>query len=186
MRALRVVLPALLVALVVGAGVAFFTTRPDLEHTESTVDRAWTPLASQLTTRYASLDQTDQKLTSLTGPVRDLANQVGVAYGAWQTARAHGDVAAQVRAANALEALGRRLLTAARSSQRVEANAAALGAVNQYAADPTFANATVLQSVDAYNRAVQDYERQRRGPVRGLVASLMGQNHIPAFAPAPA
>jgi hypothetical protein len=186
MRVLRVVVPVFLIAVVVAGAVVFFTARPDLQDSQHSVDRAWTPLTTPLSTRYQSLDSTDGELRKLSGPVRDLADQVNAAYAVWTAARAKDDVAAQVRAANTLESLGRRMLTAAKSSDRVKANAVALAAVNAYAGDDTFGNASVLKGVATYNNAVSSYEKERNGPVRGVVASLMGQNTIPAFAPAPA
>jgi hypothetical protein len=186
MRVLRVLIPVFLIAVVVAGAVVFFTARPDLQDSQHSVDRAWTPLAEPLTTRYTSLASTDEALRKLAGPVRDLADQVNAAYVVWTAAREKHDVAAQVQAANTLESLGRRLVTTAKSSDRVKANAAALAAVNGYAGDDTLGDATVRKGIETYNEAVSSYEKERNGPVRGVVASLMGQDTIPAFAPAPA
>jgi hypothetical protein len=40
--------------------------------------------------------------------------------------------------------------------------------------------------VKAFNGAVRKYARERRGPVRSVVASLLGNHGVPAFEPATA
>jgi hypothetical protein len=90
-----------------------------------------------------------------------------------------------VRAANDLEALGRRLVATATESKRVRADAQARAAVQGYATDPGYTAASIDADVDAFNEAVIDYERQRHGPVRGPVAQLLGREDIPTFAPVP-
>jgi hypothetical protein len=178
LRVVRVLLPLAAVLLVVAAVTSVLSARPDLQHAEHAVGTAWAPLGRQLEGRYLVLTAADQKVAALSGPVHELAMQLDDALTAWNGAHRHGDVAAQVRAANTLEALGRRLVTAALGSDRVKRDAAAMSAVTRYAQ-----NASPGAASD-FNKAVQTYERERRGPLRGVVATFLGQDDVPAFAPA--
>ena len=185
-RVLRVLVPLVVVIALVAAAVSLFTARPDLENAKRTLERAWTPVAQRLGDHYELLTAADGKLHGLAGPVRELADDVRPAILRWQGAVQSRDVDAQVNAANELEALGHRLVATARNSKRARADAAATAAVEAYATDPAYAAATTVAAVDAFNRAVATYAEQRRGPVRGAVASLLGDHDIPAFASVPA
>ncbi len=120
-------------------------------------------------------------MLALSGPVRELADSVRSALDRWQSAASRKNVEAQVRAANTLEAAGRRLVAAAHASDRVKTDADAKAAIDAFAADTTSGD-----RVKAFNDAVQKYARERRGPVRSVVASLLGNPDIPAFEPATA
>jgi hypothetical protein len=188
MHVLRVVrvLVVVLIGLVLVAGLtSVFTARPDLQTAKRNVDKTWTTLQADVAAHDRLLGQANDQLRKEQGPIRDLVTDVDAALGRWNSATHGGSVATQVRAANDLEELGRRLVAAARHSPRVAADVAAKQAVDQYAADPDFAKATLTTSV-AYNKAVAAYEHERRGPVRSLVAKLLRDDEIPAFAPAPA
>ncbi len=180
-RVVRLLLPLVIVLVVVAGVVAVLTARPDQQDAKRSVDRAWTPLAHDLQQRYFLLTAADEKLLGLSGPVRELADDVHDALDRWQSAASHKNVEPQVRAANTLEALGRRLVAAARVSDRVKANADSTNAVNAFAGDSMSGD-----RVKAYNDAVRKYARERRGPVRGIVASVLGNPEIPAFEPAAA
>jgi hypothetical protein len=171
-------LPFLLVAALVFGVVSVLSARPELRKAERAVADAWTPLQGQLTTRYRLLDETGTTLAQLGGPVRELAGSVDVALTRWNSVTSGGTVATQVRAANEVEALGRRLVAAARASERVKANAEASEALNRYAGDRSFGAA------GDFNAAVREYEEERQGPVRSLVAAFLGTDDIPAFQPA--
>jgi hypothetical protein len=180
-RVLRVLLPLVIVLVVVAGVVAVLSARPDQQDAKRTVERAWSPLSNDLKQRYFLLNAADQKVLDLSGPVRELADDVRTALDRWQAAASRKSVEAQVRAANALEAVGRRLVAAARVSNRVKADATAKNAVDQFASD-TVSTARV----NAFNDAVRKYARERRGPVRSVVASFLGNHDIPAFEPASA
>jgi hypothetical protein len=188
MRVARVVLYILVVAViaaVVVGTVSVISARPGLNDAKKHVNRAWTPLATELGPRYAQLAVADAKLETLTGPVRQLADRVHAAVNTWNNAKAHGSVSDQVRAANDLEALSRRLVVAARASERVKSDPAMTSAVEAFAGDQTFTAAGGITTVAAFNQAVKDYEKQRNGPVRGVVATVLNAPAIPSFAPAP-
>jgi CDP-diacylglycerol pyrophosphatase len=180
-RVVRVLLPLVIVLVVVAGVVAVLSARPDQQDAKRNVQRAWAPLANDLTHHYVVLTDADKKVLDLSGPVRELAADVRTALDRWQTAVSRKSVAEEVRAANALEAVGRRLVGAARVSNRVKADAATKSAVDAFALDQLSGD-----RVNAFNDAVRKYARERRGPVRSVVASLLGNQDIPAFEPAPA
>ena len=182
-RLLRVLLPLVILAVVVGGAVSVLKARPDLQHAEHAVQTAWSPLETELTTRYDTLSKADDALRDLPGPVGDLARTLHTALLRWQAAR--GNAPAGVDAANALEALGRRLVTAARTSDRTRNDPAVVELLDRYAADTTIATSGPGSAAGAFNHAVAAYEHQRRGPVRAVVARLLGDDNIAAFAPAP-
>jgi hypothetical protein len=180
-RVLRVLLPIAIVLAIVAGVAAVLSARPDLQRAERDVDHAWTPVAQGLAPHYRLLSTADDKLVTIPGPSRDIANEVRAALARWNSVSSSGSVTTQVRAANTLEALGRRLVAAARVSKRAQADAATRNAVEEYAADPVYASGNVAAAVTAFNKAVMEYEQQRTGPVRGVVATLMGDREIPAF-----
>jgi hypothetical protein len=178
-RILRVVLPLAILAIAVAAAASVLSARPDLRDAERAVERAWAPVALDLTRQYRAIDDADERLRALPGPVHDLAEELHAAVQRWNEAIGQGDVGPQVRAANTVEATRRRLVAAARVSPRVEGDPQAARAVVTLSTD------TAGSRVEQFNEAVHRYERERRGPVRRLVAALLGNGHVPAFAPAP-
>lgn len=179
LRALRVLLPLAIVLAIVAALVAVFTARPDIQRARKNVNEAWSPLSTQLQGRYQLLENVDRQLTFFGGPVHQLAAQVDTSLAAWKHAISTNDVSGEVRAANELEALGRRMVASAQASPQVNANEAVVNAVDAYAGDRSFVAAP------AFNAAVGSYEKQRRGPIRGMVAAMLRDDDVPAFSPAP-
>jgi hypothetical protein len=180
-RVVRLLLPFVIVLVVVAGVVAVLSARPDQQNAKRSVDRTWSPLSNDLNQRYLLLSAADDKVLALSGPVRDIADSVHSALDGWQAATTRKSVEPQVRAANTLEALGRRLVAAARASDRVTGDQATLKAVEAFAGDAMSAD-----RVRAYNDAVRKYAQERRGPVRSLVASVLGNSDVPAFEPAAA
>ena len=78
-------------------------------------------------------------------------------------------------AANDLEGLARRLVATAAVSPRVQSSATALPALAKFIADDSRAGAV------AFNKDVISYEHARRGPVRAVVASVLGDGSIPVL-----
>src|SRR4051794_23098098 len=117
-RVVRLLLPLVIVLVVVAGVVAVLSARPDQQDAKRSVDRAWSPLADDLRQRYFLLTAANEKVLGLSGPVRDIADGVHGALDRWQAAASRKSVEPQVRAANTLEALGRRLVAAARVSDR--------------------------------------------------------------------
>jgi len=180
-RVVRVLLPLLIVLVVVAGAVAVLTARPDQQGAKRNVERAWAPLSNDLAHHYLLLTAADQKVLGLSGPVRELADEVRTALDQWKAAAARKSLDAEVRAANALEAAGRRLVATARVSDRVNGDPATKRTVDAFAGDTVSGD-----RVRAFNDAVRKYARERRGPIRSAVASFLGNHDIPAFEPAPA
>ncbi|MDP9332196.1 MAG: hypothetical protein M3Q30_02620, partial [Actinomycetota bacterium] len=93
----------------------------------------------------------------------------------WHDVRAHSALATQVAAANDVEGLARRLVATAAASPRLRNNATVLSALAQFLADPSHPEAL------GFNQKVASYEHERRGPVRSVVASVLGDGAIPVL-----
>ena len=177
LRALRILIPLIAAMLVVAAAVTVFTARPDLQRDKRAVDRTWNTLRPQLAARYTVLAGTADKLRAIPGPVGQLvAADVAPALARWQAVVGNGSTAAQVRAANSLESVGRRLIAIAGDSPRVEADRAARDAVDAFAQNTSYTAAV------AFSSAVTTYEQERRGPLRSVVSEVFGYDGIPFYA----
>lgn len=183
LRMPRVLVLVGIVLVVVIGGVSVASARPDLQNAKQSVGRTWTQLRGDLTGRYTRLKAADDAVRGYSGPVREIADQLDAALVGWNNS-ANGSVASQVAAANQLEPLGRRLVATARASERVKRDQAAASAIDAYASDPTFANKSVFGNIGAFNNAVARYERERRGPVRVALATVLGDGNVPAYTPA--
>jgi hypothetical protein len=175
LRAVRVLLVVLIVAAVVGAGSSVLSARPDLNTAKRNVNAAWATVAPQLDHRYLQLTAVEQQLQSVPGPVKTIAGAADAALAHWRDVRQHGSVAAQVAAANDVEAMARRLLVAQAASPRVRGNATLLRGVGSYLAVSTH------DAADEFNQTVDKYEHERRGPLRAVVASVLGDGTIPTL-----
>jgi hypothetical protein len=175
MRVVRVFLPLLIAAVIVMGFTAILVTRPDLQKAEDKVDATWRALETKLTARYELLSAADERLRTIPGPVQQIATDVDAAFARWQTFRGNASVDAQVKAANTLEALGRRLVVTAARSPRVAADQVTKNAIALYVDDDGLAGG------ETFNAAVAAYQEERRGPIRGIVASLLGQEDVPAL-----
>ena len=179
MRALRVVrflLPFVLVLAVVGALVLVFTARPDLQSSSNDVSRTWAPLEPALDQRYVLLAAANDGVRAIPGPVHGLIGEVDAGLARWRTLRqTDGSISSKVKAANTLEALGRRLVAAGRASARVQGNAKAKGAIDAFAAAPA------PQAAKNFNVAVRDYAHQRTGGARPQLAAMLGYDEILAY-----
>jgi hypothetical protein len=176
LRVVRVLLAVLIVAAVVGAGSSVLSARPDLQKAKRNVDTSWSALAPGLEGRYNLLQNLDEGLRPISGPVHVLVADTDSALTHWHDTRAHSGVAAQVDAANNVEAIARRLVATASVSPRVQKNAAALTALRAFLDDKTRAAGGA-----GFNQNVTSYEKERRGPVRTLIASVLGDGSIPVL-----
>ncbi|MDQ1475205.1 MAG: hypothetical protein QOE62_434 [Actinomycetota bacterium] len=174
LRVVRVLLAVLIVAAIVGAGSSVLSARPDLQKAKHNVDSSWSGLSPRLDHRYDLLLTVDVALRPIAGPVHALVGDVDGALAQWRDTRAHSGVAAQVGAANNVEAVARRLVATASASPRVRQNAAALTALSPFLADKARKDAGA-----GFNQNVASYEQERRGPVRTLIASVLGDGSIP-------
>jgi hypothetical protein len=175
LRVVRVLLVVLVVAAVVGAGSSVLSARPDLDNAKHDVDTAWATVAPQLDRRYLQLAAVNEQLQAVPGPVHTLVGDTDAVLAHWRDAREHSGVATQVAAANDVEAIARRLLATQAVSPRVRGNATLLSDVGKYLAVST------LTAAAEFNRAVESYEHERKGPVRAVVASVLGDKAIPVL-----
>jgi hypothetical protein len=174
-----VLVPVALVAVAVALLVSVLSARPDLSNARSRVDGAWSQLAPRLDTRYQLLADASTKLASVPGPVHSVAGDVNTAVARWRHDRqSHASVAEQVHAANDLEATGRQLAATAGASPRVKGNAPAQTALYAYLSDKALSAAG---GSNGFNPKVAAYEHERRGPVRAVVARVLGDGNIPAL-----
>jgi len=179
LRILRVLVPVALLAVAVAAVVSVLSARPDLSNARSRVDGAWSQLAPRLDTRYQLLAAASTKLASVQGPVHSVAGEVNTALAHWRHDRqSHTPVAEQVQAANDLEATGRQLVATASASPRVKSDAPAQAALYAFLSDKALSAAG---GSNGFNPSVAAYEHERRGPVRAVVARMLGDGNIPAL-----
>jgi hypothetical protein len=175
LRVVRVLLPLLIVAALVGAGSSVLSARPDLQKAERNVKASWTSVSGQLDNRYVLLAKVDDNLRAVPGPIHAVVTDLDGALSRWRAVHAHSGVATQVNAANDVEALARRLIATETASPRVKDNVPILTAVGNYLGVSSTTAAT------AFNQRVVSYERERRGPVRAVVARLLGDGEIPVL-----
>jgi hypothetical protein len=177
LRVIRVLLPLLVVAAVVAAGASVLSARPDLDKAKNKVDASWTSLSDQLDRRYVLLTAVDASLRPIPGPIHALVADTDGALARWRDARTHSTVATQVEDANDLEAFARELAATAAASPRVRGNSTVLAALAAFLNDPARSGSGAV----GFNADVTTYERQRRGPVRTIVASVLGDATIPVL-----
>ncbi len=120
LRVVRVLLAVLIVAAVVGAGSSVLSARPDLQKAKRNVDTSWSALApAPRSPLRAARQPSTTGLRPISGPVHVLVADTDSALTHWHDTRAHSGVAAQVEAANNVEAIARRLVATASVSPRV-------------------------------------------------------------------
>lgn len=177
MRVLRRVLLLVLVLLVVAAIALVIGARPDLEDARDEVDARWDALAQPLDERYARLEAAVAAARGTPGSSAELVEELETAIGRWYAARDDdAAVADQVAAANDLEGLARRFGAVAAASPRLSADPEVTAALAAYR------DAPVPEGAPAFTEAVRHYEDERDGPLRAVVATVLGYDEIPALA----
>src|SRR5882672_5543704 len=175
LRLLRIFIPLLIVAAIVAGVVVVLSSRSELQSARRQVDQAWKPLRDVLDTRYQVLAAADKAVKTVPGPLHRLVVQVERATNDWQNLRKKGgSVASQVTTANKIEALGRRLVQAARAAPRLQGKPE-LATINAYASSEP-----PREIITPFENAVRNYERARNRPARRLAASLLGYESVPA------
>jgi hypothetical protein len=176
MRIVRRWVPLLLVLVVVAVVALVLTSRPDLEDASSDVDSTWDAATSALDQRYTLLADANGGVTGRPGPPGEISTEVGKSLQEWLDARESDDRNRAIDAANDLEGLGRRFVLVVSTSPTLAADPAVMDAVNAYA------NAAPPEELAAFSAAVRTYADERKGPVRGMVASMFGYDAIPIIA----
>ena len=178
LRWLRIFLPLLLVAVLIAAVVLVFSSRNDLRDARGRVDSAWVPLHRQLDSRYNVLHTAfaANSVKTVPGPLHLIVQTVANAYQHWRDLETHdGSVAAEVAAANDLEAAGRRLVLAAHQAPRLKGNQTALANFDAYDAQPT------PSAAKQFDDEVARFEKVRSRPVNRLAARVLGYDAIPGY-----
>ncbi|MDQ1511505.1 MAG: hypothetical protein QOG50_3349 [Actinomycetota bacterium] len=176
LRLLRIFIPVLVIAAIVAGVIVVLTSRTELQSARRQMNAAWQPLRTELDTRYTVLAATDHSLKSIPGPLHRIVVQVESAANDWRGLRTNGgSVASQVTTANELEALGRRLVQAARAAPRLQGKPE-LATINSYAS-----SAPPRGAITPFEAAVSRYERERNRPARRLAARILGYKSVPAY-----
>lgn len=176
MRVLRRVLLLVLVGLVVAAIALVLDARPELEDARDEVDARWDAIARPLEERYARIEAAVAAARGTPGPSAELVEELETAIGRWNAARDDAAVADQVAAANDLEGLARRFAGVAAASPRLSADPEVTAALAAHR------DAPAPDGAAAFTEAVRRYENERDGPLRAVVATVLGYDEIPALA----
>jgi hypothetical protein len=175
MRALRFIVPSIVLALVVAVAALVLYARPQLDDARDDVSTRWITAATALDERYALLAAATGLVRDTPGPAGELAHQVDTALARWLRAReADRPVADEVQATNQLEAAARRLDAAVRASPRLSADPAVIAAFDAFAA-------TLPEPVASFQAAVRAYADERDGTLRRVVADTFGYDPIPVL-----
>jgi hypothetical protein len=174
-RRTRWILLVVLVLLLGGALAVALTEQPKLDDDRRGVDTRWGALRAPLDERYQLLQGALTAFAAGGGGDRAVAKDLGDALSRWTSARRAKDAAAEVTAANDLEAQTTRLLVNAASArfQGDSGLAQALQQVNSHL--PTAA------AVAAYNRAVRRYQHERDSLLGAPVAGVLGFSERPTL-----
>ena len=159
----------LVVAVVVAAVVVVLGNRSALADSRSRIDTRWSALRGPLDARYQKLAALNAVLAQDLVRGARLPSQLDAALRRWRTASSARDTEAAVEAANRLESLAGLARVTASSTDRLKTETRLQQAVTAFdAAAPPQA------PVDAYNRAVRQYEHDRTSGVHRLTAGLLG------------
>ncbi len=177
-RRTRWILLALIVVLVGAAAALVLTQQPKLDDARGAVDTAWRPLRAdgQLPLRYQNLTGALSAFDVAGGKDRGVSRDLHAALDRWSAALRGDDAGTQATAANAVEAQGSRLVANVLGSERIKADRAVTDALTKFATTtpkPEF--------VDAYNRAVRDYEDTRTDALAQPVARVFGFDARPVL-----
>ncbi len=174
-RRLRWVLLALVVLVVGGAIALAVVEQPKLDDDQSVVDARWNELRPALRDRYDALRGAVTAFAAAGGGDRSVTTDLGAALSRWDKAVAAKDAAAEVEAANRLEAQASRLRVNAGTARfaGVPEIGAAIGAFTGSLPAP--------DAVNAYNHAVEQYQTERRSTLGALVARALGFDERPVL-----
>ena len=174
-RRLRWVLLALIVVVVGGAIALAVVERPKLDDDQTAVDARWNDLRPGLRDRYDNLRDAVTAFAAAGGGDRSVTADLGAALSDWDRALVAKDPAAEVVAANRLEAQATRLRVNAGSPRfaGIPALSAAIGG---------FTGSVIADDqVKAYNRAVNRYQTERRSTLGAPVARALGFDERPVL-----
>ena len=172
-RRVRWVLLALIVLLVGGALALAVVEQPKLDDGRSEVDARWDALRPALRERYEKLEDLLTAFSAAGGGDRSVTTDLGKALSDWTKATEAKDRTAEVEAANHLEAQAMRLRTNAGAPRFTEIPELGTAIGN-------FTGQLVpAEQVQAYNRAVNRYQDERRSTFGAPVALVFGFGERP-------
>jgi len=161
---------AVLLVLVIGGAVALvLTQKPSLDDARDSVDTRWNAIRPALEARYEKLGAARAAFVEAAGAERTVAVDLQDALDDWHRALDGDDATAQAAASNRLEADGTRLQANVLGSPRLNQSQPLLDALTAFNA-----SAPDRALVQAYNRAVRDYEDTRNGSLEKPVARVFG------------
>jgi hypothetical protein len=166
-----------LVVLLAGGGLAAYalTARPDLDDARDAASERWLAVREPLDARYARLAAANDAVRDAAGPDRDVVRDLDAAIGRWSDLfdSRDGTVADEVRAANDLEGLARRLAAVVAGSPVLRGDEAVTAALAALGETP------VPEVAASFDELVRAYERERQGRLRRLAAGLLGYDELP-------
>ena len=170
LRAIRRIVLLLCVAAISGGLLVTFTTRPDLESADSNTNAAWRVIEPQIDDRTEALAALNAAMIKA-GRRVDLADELTTAVRTWT--QGGGSLNERITTANALHAIGIRLLAIAGASPRFASDRGVIGAATRYEQqiiDP--------QDRDRLNTEIDGANAIRDGLLRRIVADALGfQDH---------
>jgi hypothetical protein len=175
-RWIRWTVLALVVVIVTGTVILVITVRPGLQDDAQEVRRTWKPLLQPLADRYAQLAGVAAALEAAGNGDRDMTRQLKRTLSDWDLLLATNDDATQAATADELEGIASRVRATVNGSDRLRTNAGLVAAI------AAFDKARVPPArIERYNDTVLQYERNRDGMLRGIVASLDGYDAHPTL-----
>jgi hypothetical protein len=175
-RWIRWTVLALVVVIVTGTVILVITVRPGLQDDAQEVRRTWKPLLQPLAARYTALGGVETALEAAGTGDRETTKQLKRLLSDWELLAATNDDAAQAKNADQLEGLASRIRATVAASERLKTSADLTKAIL------VFDGANVPPAlVQRYNDTVLDYERNRDGLLRGIVANLDGYDPHPTL-----
>lgn len=175
-RRIRWILLALVVVVVTGIVILVITVRPGLQDDSQEVRRTWRPLVEPLGVRYATLNNVVGALEDAGNGEREITRDLVRTLGTWDLLRATTDDRGQATTANELESLAARVRAIVAGSGRLRANESITAAIAGFDAARI-----PPRLVTRYNESVLEYERNRDGTLRNIVASLDGYEAQPTL-----
>ncbi|MGZ6963765.1 MAG: hypothetical protein ACXVKA_06055 [Acidimicrobiia bacterium] len=167
---------ALVVVIVTGTVILVITVRPGLQDDAQEVRRTWKPLLQPLAGRYRALGGVEAQLEAVGNGDRDLTKELKRSLSDWGLLLATNDAGTQAATANKLEGLAARIRATVRGSDRLKSNVGLNQSLAAFYAVPV-----PPKEISRYNTTVLNYERNRDGVLRGIVASLDGYDPHPTL-----
>jgi hypothetical protein len=159
-----------IVALTVGGAALALTSRNALDDRLARIEADWREVRPTLEIRYEALATANDAVRSGGGSARAVVGELDAALAEWDRTIRASDLRAQLRAANQLEGLGRRLVATAADSPRLASDASTLALA-------AYSERTI--STKPLNSDISAYADERGGAIRSAVADLLDHPELP-------